>query len=181
MPEQEIMIDAPAEKVFSYLSDLTLHSEWSNGRHKLQVEKISDGPIGEGTRFKSVGFQFGRNEDTVTITEYVDGRRIVFEAEGKVGLVLLLEHLRLQLLESFPAVRVLRFFHGAPRIPLLKGAQVEADEHPLRVRQIADDLADRQGKLPDQRRDGNDLVQCLDRRLLNLLRGEAGEASGTRA
>ena len=87
MPKQEITINAPAQKVFAYLADITKHPEWSNEQHKLQVEKISDGPIGEGTTFKSVGYQFGRNDDTVTITEHVPGRRIVFEADGKVGLV----------------------------------------------------------------------------------------------
>ncbi len=87
MPTQDITINAPAEKVFAYLADITKHPEWSNAQHKLRVDKTSDGPIGEGATFKSVGYQFGRNEDTVIITEYVPSRRIVYQADGKVGLV----------------------------------------------------------------------------------------------
>ena len=86
VPKQEITINAPAEKVFAYLADITRHREWSKGEHKLQVEKTSEGPIGQGATFRSVGYQFGRNEDTVTITEYVPSQRIVFQANGRVGL-----------------------------------------------------------------------------------------------
>ncbi len=86
MPRQQITINAPAEKVFDYLADITKHTEWSKREHKLQVEKTAQGPVGEGSTFKSVGYQFGRNDDTVTITEYVPNERIVFQANGKVGL-----------------------------------------------------------------------------------------------
>ncbi len=77
MPKQQITINAPAEKVFAYLADITKHPEWSKEEHKLQVEKTSQGPIGQGATFRSVGHQFGRNEDTLTITEYVPSQRIV--------------------------------------------------------------------------------------------------------
>ena len=87
MPKQQITINAPAEKVFAYLADITRHPEWSKEEHRLQVEKTSEGPIGQGATFRSVGYQFGRNEDTVTVTEYVPNQRIVFQADGKVGLV----------------------------------------------------------------------------------------------
>jgi len=86
VPRQEITINAPAEKVFAYLADITKHPEWSKGEHKLEVEKTSEGPIGQGATFRSVGYQFGRNEDTVTITEYVPDQRVVFQATGRVGL-----------------------------------------------------------------------------------------------
>src|SRR3990172_6764766 len=87
MAEQQMVINAPAEKVFSYLADLTRHSEWAQPGHRLEIEKTSDGPIGQGTVFRSVGHQFGRNEDTVTITEYVPNQRIVYESAGKAGLI----------------------------------------------------------------------------------------------
>ena len=38
------------------------------------------------------------------------------------------------------------------------GSQVEPDEDPLGVGQVADDLADRSREPPDQGRDGDDLV-----------------------
>ena len=87
MAEKQITINAPAEKVFSYLADLTRHGEWAQAQHRLEIEKTSDGPIGQGTVFRSVGHQFGRNEDTVTITEYVPNQRIVYESAGKAGLI----------------------------------------------------------------------------------------------
>jgi len=85
--EKQITINAPAEKVFSYLADLTRHSEWAQPGHRLEIEKTSDGPVGQGTVFRSVGHQFGRNEDTVTITEYVPNQRIVYESAGNAGLM----------------------------------------------------------------------------------------------
>src|SRR3972149_3930304 len=87
MAEKQIVINAPAEKVFSYLADLTRHSEWAQPGHRLEIEKTSGGPIGQGTVFRSVGHQFGRNEDTVTITEYVPNQRIVYESAGNAGLM----------------------------------------------------------------------------------------------
>ena len=85
MPEQQVVINAPAEKVFNYLADITKHGEWGNPSQKLQVTKTSEGPIGQGSTFASVGQQFGTQNDTVTITEYVPNSRVVYEANGKAG------------------------------------------------------------------------------------------------
>ena len=85
MPEQQIVINAPAEKVFNYVADISKHGEWGQPSQKLQVEKTSEGPIGQGSTFRSVGQQFGRQEDTVTITEYVPNQRVVYESQGKAG------------------------------------------------------------------------------------------------
>ena len=85
--EREIVINVPAEQVFNYLADVSKHPEWGNAQHKLEVKKTSDGPVGQGSTFASVGHQFGRNEDTVTITEYVPGQRLVYQAEGGAGLI----------------------------------------------------------------------------------------------
>jgi len=86
MAEQQIVMNAPAEKVFGYLADITKHGEWGNPSQKLQVTKTSDGPVGQGSTFASVGHQFGRNDDTVTITEHVPNSRLVYESNGKAGL-----------------------------------------------------------------------------------------------
>ncbi len=85
MPEQQIVINAPAEKVFNYVADISKHGEWGQPSQKLQVEKTSEGPVGQGSTFRSVGQQFGRQEDTVTITEYVPSQRVVYESQGKAG------------------------------------------------------------------------------------------------
>ena len=85
--EQQITINAPAEKVFSYLADISRHSEWTRPAHKVEIQKTSDGPVGKGATFKSVGHQFGKNEDVLTITEYTPNTRLVVEANGNAGLI----------------------------------------------------------------------------------------------
>ena len=82
---QQITVQTAPEKVFTYLADLTRHGEWGKEGHKLEIEKTSEGPVGKGSTFRSVGHQFGRNEDTVTITEHVPNERIVYECEGNAG------------------------------------------------------------------------------------------------
>jgi len=85
MPRQKIAINAPQEKVFNYVADIAKHGEWGHPSQKLQVESTSVGPIGQGSTFRSVGHQFGRQEDTVTITEYAPTRRVAYESQGKAG------------------------------------------------------------------------------------------------
>jgi uncharacterized protein YndB with AHSA1/START domain len=87
MPSQSIIINAPQEQVFGYLADISKHGEWGNPSQKLQVEKTSEGPIGQGSTFTSTGQQFGTQNDVVTITEYVPNSRIVYESQGKAGQV----------------------------------------------------------------------------------------------
>ena len=82
--ERQTIIDAPAEKVFSYLADFTRHPEWA--ANPLHIEQTSEGPVGVATTFISVGHQFGRdNEDHLTVTEFVPNQKIVFESEGGAG------------------------------------------------------------------------------------------------
>jgi uncharacterized protein YndB with AHSA1/START domain len=83
--EKQITINAPAEQVFAYVADISKHGEWGNPSQKLQVQKSSEGPIGQGSTFKSTGQQFGTQNDTVTITEYVPNQRVVYESQGKAG------------------------------------------------------------------------------------------------
>ncbi|MEX1255483.1 MAG: SRPBCC family protein [Dehalococcoidia bacterium] len=85
--EQQITINAPAEKVFSYLADIPRHSEWARPEHKVEIKKTSDGAVGQGSTFQSVGHQFGKNQDALTITEYTPNTRLVFEADGNAGLI----------------------------------------------------------------------------------------------
>lgn len=83
--EKQIVVNAPVDQVFTYLADITRHSEWGQAGHKLEIEKTSEGPVGQGSTFRSVGYQFGRNEDTVTIVEFVANRRVVYQSEGNAG------------------------------------------------------------------------------------------------
>ena len=87
MPSQQVTINAPAEKVFNYVADVSKHGEWGNPGQKLQVEKTSAGPVGQGSTFKSTGQQFGTQNDAVTITEYKPNERVVYESQGKAGLL----------------------------------------------------------------------------------------------
>lgn len=80
--ERQITINAPPERVFAYLSDISRHAEWAG--HSLKVEKTSEGPVAVGSTFSTVGHQLGRDfEAEVRITELVSNEKLAFEAEGK--------------------------------------------------------------------------------------------------
>jgi len=55
--EEQITINAPADKVFAYVSDFTRHGEWAG--HGLAVTKDGDGPIAVGSTFSTTASQFG--------------------------------------------------------------------------------------------------------------------------
>ena len=79
--EKQLTIDAPVEKVFDYLADFLRHSEWADV--PLKIEQTSGGPVGQGTTFKSVGHQLGRDfKGEVTVTEFVPNEKLAFEAKG---------------------------------------------------------------------------------------------------
>ena len=82
--ERQTTINAPVADVFTYLADFPRHSEWA--AHSLQIQQTSEGPVGMGTTFTSVGHQMGRDHsDQVTITDFVPNSRIAFESVGEVG------------------------------------------------------------------------------------------------
>lgn len=85
--EQSMEINASPEAVFNYVADISKHSEWAQPGHKLTIEKTSDGPVGQGSTFSSVGHQFGENHDTVTIAEFVPNERVVYNADGSAGVI----------------------------------------------------------------------------------------------
>lgn len=115
MPSQTITINASAEKVFNYVADISKHGEWGNPGQKLKVEKTSDGPIGMGSTFKSTGQQFGTQNDTVKITEYVPNERLAYQAEGNAGLI---EH-TFEIAPASGGVQVTKTFEALkPKFPL---------------------------------------------------------------
>jgi len=83
--EKNVTTAASAERVFEYVADLTKHPDWSS--HGLKISQSSPGAVQVGTTFTTEAHQFGKQNDTVTITELVPGRRIAFETSGKAGTV----------------------------------------------------------------------------------------------
>ncbi len=51
-------VDAPVEKVFAQATDFANAADFIQGIH--QIEMLSDGPVGPGTRFKETRTMFGR-------------------------------------------------------------------------------------------------------------------------
>lgn len=82
--ERQITINAPADKVFSYLADFTRHPEWA--AHHLRIEQTSQGPVSVGSTFASVGHEMGQHKAKVTISEFVPNSKIVYEADDDTGL-----------------------------------------------------------------------------------------------
>ncbi len=71
-------IDASPEKVFAYVSDLTTNGDWS--ADPLEIEAVSDDPIGVGSEYRSVAqFRGGIVNSTLRVTEYEPSSRFSFE------------------------------------------------------------------------------------------------------
>ena len=49
--EESVEVRRPVEEVFDYCTDITREPEWNPHTH--YAEKLTDGPVGEGTRFKA--------------------------------------------------------------------------------------------------------------------------------
>lgn len=71
-----ISINAKPEDVFTYVSDLTRHSEWNDG---LKVEALTSGSPHVGSQYRSWGKPaYALNE--ISITEYQPPNRFAFVA-----------------------------------------------------------------------------------------------------
>jgi len=81
--ERQTTVNAPAEKVFSYLSEIPRHTEWA--AHKLEIEPSSQGQIAVGSTFACTGHQMGTHKGRVTLTELVPNSKLVYEAEDDTG------------------------------------------------------------------------------------------------
>ena len=49
----QILVHAPLQQAFDYVSDLTRHPEWSGG--ELKIEALAPGPIAVGKEYRSRG------------------------------------------------------------------------------------------------------------------------------
>ena len=65
----QVLIRAPLQSVFDYVSDLARHPEWNGG---LKIEAVSPGPVAVGKEYVSQGG--GRNAKKSS--EYCAGHRI---------------------------------------------------------------------------------------------------------
>jgi uncharacterized protein YndB with AHSA1/START domain len=76
----QVLINAKPDAVFSYVSDLTRHPEWSGGR--LKIEPVSPGPVTAGSRYRSNGDVAGQKDrpNELRVTEYQPPSRFTFVA-----------------------------------------------------------------------------------------------------
>ncbi len=76
----QILVHAPLQSVFDYVSDLTRHPEWSSGQ--LRIEAVAPGPVAVGKEYVSRGEVAVQKDrpNTVRIAEYEPPRRFGFVA-----------------------------------------------------------------------------------------------------
>jgi len=76
-----VVINAPPEAVFAYVSDLTRHGEWAGGR--LTVEAVSAGPVSAGSQYRSRGDVAGQKDrpNELRVTHYQPPARFAFVAQ----------------------------------------------------------------------------------------------------
>jgi uncharacterized protein YndB with AHSA1/START domain len=83
--EDRISIDAPAGRVFDYISDFTRHGEWAG--NDLVVTKSTEGPVVVGTTFSTTAKQFGTQREQSTITELTPATTFAWDSTGALGRV----------------------------------------------------------------------------------------------
>jgi hypothetical protein len=59
--EGEILIDQPVDVVFDYVADQSNEPQYNP--HMVRAEKITPGPVGKGTRFRSAVASMGRTAE----------------------------------------------------------------------------------------------------------------------
>lgn len=75
-----VLVNAPLQSVFDYVSDLTHHPEWSSGQ--LKIKEVLPGPIAVGKEYISHGEVIGQKDrpNRVQIMEYKSPHRFGFVA-----------------------------------------------------------------------------------------------------
>jgi carbon monoxide dehydrogenase subunit G len=73
-------IERPATEVFDYLADARNEPEWLPGAER--VEKVSEGPVGLGTRFSGTYARAGTVE--LELVEFEPPRRVTFRARSRI-------------------------------------------------------------------------------------------------
>jgi uncharacterized protein YndB with AHSA1/START domain len=75
-----VLVNAPLQSVFDYVSDLSLHPQWSGG--ELKMEAVTPGPIDVGKQYRSRGEVAVQKDrpNTLRISVYEPPRRFGFVA-----------------------------------------------------------------------------------------------------
>jgi uncharacterized protein YndB with AHSA1/START domain len=77
----KIQVDAPPERVFDVLADITGHGTWANQKAGLQVTPISDGPLAVGSMFRSEQKFAGKHAAAdIKVTKLTAPTTLAFEA-----------------------------------------------------------------------------------------------------
>jgi len=76
----QVLVRAPLQKAFDYVSDLTRHPEWSGG--ELRIEALTPGPITVGKEYQSRGEVAVQKDrpNRVDVTEYDPPHKFAFAA-----------------------------------------------------------------------------------------------------
>src|SRR5829696_9145645 len=83
-----VLVHAPLQPVFDYVSDLTRHPEWNGG---LNIEAVTPGPVAVGKEYVSRGVVAVQKDrpNTVRVSQYEPPRKYGFVAKdpdfGKVS------------------------------------------------------------------------------------------------
>ena len=74
----QVLVNAPLQSGFDYVSDLTRHPEWSGGQ--LKIEALTPGPVAVGKEYISHGEVGPQKErpNTVQVTQYESPHRFTF-------------------------------------------------------------------------------------------------------
>ena len=83
--EEQVTVDAPASKVYEYVSDFARHGEWAANR--LTVAPTSDGPVAVGSIFSTEAHQFGTQREKSTITDVTPSSLFAWDSAGALGQV----------------------------------------------------------------------------------------------
>ena len=72
------LIDRPVQDVFSFVANPSNMTKWNSA--VVNIQQITPGPVGVGTKFKSVGEALGRRmEGEVQVTAYEPDRKSGFQ------------------------------------------------------------------------------------------------------
>ena len=76
----QVLVHAPLQSVFDYVSDLARHPEWSGG--ELKIEAVTSGSVAVGKEYLSRGEVAGQKDrpNRVRITEYEPPHKFGFVA-----------------------------------------------------------------------------------------------------
>jgi hypothetical protein len=77
-----IVVQAPQQKVFDYVADVSRHGEWGSADDGMKATAQKPGPPATGSRYDTTGMLNGKlNKSVVTITALDPPKRVGFDAE----------------------------------------------------------------------------------------------------